>query len=175
MKGKLPRLNPERYRGRAYVFWTHTTINRGKLPLGDLFHTQFREVLTHTCARYRLAVPVYCLMLDHVHLLMIGLGEDSDQRNATKFLRGQLSPLIQPTTWQRQPHDHVVTEDERSHDIFADSINYILQNPVRAGIVQEWKEYSYLGCLVAGYPSLDRRDPKFLEIFWRIVNSSSDC
>ena len=110
MKGKLPRLDPQHYRGRAYVFWTHTTVDRCKLPLGALFHAQFREILTDTCARYQLTVPVYCIMPDHLHLLMIGLGENSDQRKGTAFLRKQLSPLIKPTVWQRQPHDHVVRE-----------------------------------------------------------------
>jgi len=172
MKGKLPRLGPVCYRGRAYVFWTHTTERRARFALSDTFHSRFREVLTHTCARYKLAVPAYCIMPDHIHLLLIGLSELSDQRIATKYLRTQLNPIIRPAVWQRQAHDHVVREDERSNGIFANTIQYILDNPVRAGLAESWQGYDYLGCLLVGYPHLDRRDSRFQEIFWKVVNDA---
>lgn len=173
MKGKLPRLAPNFYRGSAYVFWTHTTEQRIRFPLTDIFHSRFREILAHCCARYHLAIPVYCIMPDHLHLLAIGLSEDSDQRKATAYFRKHLSPLIAPAVWQRQAHDHVVREDERANGIFADSVDYILENPVRAGLVDGWKQYSYTGCLLVGFPCLERRDSKFNDVFWKSVNGQN--
>ena len=72
--------------------------------------------------------------------------------------------------WQRQAHDHVVTSDERETGIYQDTIHYILQNPVRAGIVENWREYPYIGALVPGYPPLERQDPEFHEQFWKIYH-----
>lgn len=86
-KRKLPRLDPQFYRGEAYVFWTHTTECRAKFPEGPLFLASFREWLCHVCARYLLMAPVYCLMPDHLHLLWIGVHPESGQRNATKCFR----------------------------------------------------------------------------------------
>lgn len=170
MKGKLPRLSEHFYRGHAYVFWTHTTENRQPLPLSQSFHAHFRELLCHTCARYQLATPVYCLMPDHFHLFWIGQSPESNQLRATKFFRKELTPLLSPTQWQRQAHDHVVTLDERETGIYQDTIHYILQNPVRARIVEDWREYPYIGALIPGYPRLDRSDPEFNERFWKIYH-----
>ena len=99
MKGKLPRLPEHFYRGLAYVFWTHTTENWQPLPLSQAFHAQFRELLCHTCARYQLATPVYCLMPDHFHIFWIGQSPDSDQLRATKFFRKELSPHMGSSHW----------------------------------------------------------------------------
>lgn len=170
MKGKLPRLSEHFYRGHAYVFWTHTTENRQPLPLSQSLHAHFRELLCHTCARYQLATPVYCLMPDHFHLFWIGQSPESNQLRATRFFRKELSALLSPTQWQRQAHDHVVTLDERETGIYQDTIHYILQNPVRARIVEDWREYPYIGALIPGYPRLDRSDPEFNERFWKIYH-----
>ena len=170
MKGKLPRLPQQFYRGLAYVFWTHTTENRQPLPLSQAFHANFRELLCHTCARYQLATPVYCLMPDHFHIFWIGQSPESDQLRATKFFRKELTPHLRLTRWQRQAHDHVVTIDERETGIYQDTIHYILQNPVRAGIVEDWRDYPYTGALVPGYPRLERQDPEFHEQFWKIYH-----
>jgi REP element-mobilizing transposase RayT len=173
MKGQLPRLQAEHYRGRAYVFWTHTTDRRERFPLDACFHFNFREILLHTCLRYRLATPVYCIMPDHIHLLWIGLDAGSDQRKACSFLRKYFGQRMAPVRWQQQAHDHVVCEDERQSGQYADTINYILQNPVRAGLVEKWQDYSYLGAMLSGYPDLDRRDAGFHERFWGLVERES--
>lgn len=173
MKGKLPRLDPAHYRGHAYVFWTHTTEQRKLFSLDTPCHLNFREILLHTCLRYRLATPVYCIMPDHIHLLWIGLSPESDQIKASSFLRKYFGCHIRPLTWQRQPHDHVVREEERSLGRYVDTIFYILNNPVRAGLADQWQDYPYLGAMLPGYPDLDRRDEDFHERFWALIEKES--
>ena len=170
MKGKLPRLSPEHYRGQAYVFWTHTTERRERFNLGSEFHLHFREVLLHTCVRYCLAVPVYCIMPDHIHLFWIGLDPGSDQRKASSFFRKYFGRRILPVRWQRQPHDHVVREEERVSGRYADTVNYILANPVRAELAEHWQDYPFLGAVLPGYPDLDRRKEGFNELFWGLIS-----
>jgi len=173
MKGKLPRLDPSFYQGRAYVFWTHTTEQRAWFDWNDARHAYFREILLHTCLRYRLATPVYCLMPDHIHLFWIGLAKGSDQLKGCAFFRKYFGEVMQPE-WQPQAHDHVVRESERSSGLYADTIQYILNNPVRAELAERWEDYPYLGAMLAGYPDLDRRDPDFHERFWKCVQMESE-
>jgi len=166
-KSKLPRLSDEFYQGRAYVFWTHTTEHRRKLPLNTSFSTQFRENLLHSCARYDLLAPVYVCMPDHIHLLWIGYAEGSDQKNANKFLRRQLRTHLGNVDWQRQAHDHVLREKERQRGNLEDTIQYICKNPERAGIVDDWRKYPHLGTMIPGYPEIDVRKEDFTEKLWK--------
>ena len=51
--------------------------------------------------------------------------------------------------WQKDFHDHIIRkyEDLKAH------ILYVLENPVRKGLVEEWQEYPFSGCV--GYESLE--------------------
>jgi len=169
-KRHLPRLDRVNYQGRACVFWTHTTVARQTGWLNDQFHTSFRECLLHTCARYCVSCPIYCIMPDHIHLIWIGQAGESDQLNATAFLRKHIKNKCSTINLQDRAHDHVFRERERARDAFRDTCNYVRLNPVRASIVDDWRKYSYIGMMVAGYPthSWDSKDP--LGAFWRVHN-----
>ena len=47
-------------------------------------------------------------------------------------------------------------------------MHHILANPVRAGLVAEWRAYPYSGALVPGYPDMELRDDDYWERFWRV-------
>src|SRR6476620_8883698 len=90
----LRRLPPEHYRGRAIVHWSMAMEDRETGWLVPIFYYKFRELLTHTMFRYGLCCPIYCCMPDHLHLLWVGILDGSDQRNAVKFFRAQLNPVL---------------------------------------------------------------------------------
>ncbi len=46
------------------------------------FHAAFRELVLHAAALEDLFCPAYCLMLDHLHLIWMGMRRESDQLNA---------------------------------------------------------------------------------------------
>lgn len=170
-KGHLPRLAAEFYRGRAFVHWTLTMENRATGWLTPNLHHAWQIVLLHACARYGLACPVYVLMPDHVHMMLVGLTErDSDQRVAIEFIRKHLLPALAPAKWQQQPHDHVLRDNEREQGAFQAVAQYIFENPARAGLVEQWQAYSFLGCCVAGYPEFDVRATDCWQRFWRCYN-----
>ena len=172
-KTHLPRLDPVRYRGCAYIFWTHATKNRTTGWLTPMFHRDFREVLLHTCARYGLSCPIYCLMPNHWHLVFIGQSEESDQLKATAFLHKQVAIRCSDLPLQDRAHDHILREEERKRDAFSDTCHYIRMNPVRAGIVGDWKEYPYLGAMISGYPGLRWGGDDLWDTFWKIHNRVS--
>jgi len=151
----LPRLPREYYQGDAVVLWTLTTFDRAKGWLTPEFHHHFRELMFHTIAREGLACPIYCLMPDHIHLIWMGLGRDSDQINGMAFFRTHLEPKLAPARFQPQPHDSVLREEERKRNAFAQTCFYVAANPVRAKLITEREIWPFSGCLVPGYPKLN--------------------
>lgn len=169
-KRSLPRLTKEAYLGHVSVFWTHTIHNRNTGWLTPSFHQSFRELLCHMLARYSAICPVYCLMPDHIHLLISGIDASSDQLRLTKLFRKEFNGLICPHKLQSQAHDHVLREEELERSAFQSVAHYILQNPIRKNLVENWKDYPFKGCVVPGYFDLDPRKHNFWGLFWRIHN-----
>jgi putative transposase len=170
VKGSLPRLAPEFYRGRAAIHWTLTIEQRRTGWLTPNFLPVWRHTLLHACARYHLVCPAYVLMPDHVHALVLGINDESDQRLAIEFLRKHLRLALAPFEWQHQAHDHVLRESECQHGAFEAVAHYIFENPVRAGLVADWRTHSYMDCCLPGYPELDVRAVDYWERFWRLYN-----
>jgi len=84
-----------------------------------------------------------CLMPDHVHLLVTVADSDlvdaigALKSRSTKVFRGfgGVGPL-----WQRSFHDQGI----RNGRAFDDAVRYVLNNPVAAGIVEQWEEYDLI-------------------------------
>jgi REP element-mobilizing transposase RayT len=171
----LRRLDADVYRGDACVHWSLTMEDRKTGWLIPIFYYKFRELLTHTMFRFGLCCPIYCCMPDHLHLLWLGLAEGSDQRNAMKYFRRQLNPVLEKlgAALQKQPYDHVLRPDERQPTAFAAVVEYIARNPERAGLVglDQFREYSFTNCLLPGYPEVTLWQTDFWERFDRIASS----
>ena len=167
----LPRLPREYYQGDAVVHWTLPISHRREGWLDERFHAAFRELTLHTAAREGLACPTYCLMPDHLHLVWMGLRLDSDQLNGMAFLRTYLEPKLAPEKFQHQAHDHVLKEDDRRRNAFARVCHYVLENPVKDGIVKQPDEWPFGGAVVPGYPTLHPLQDDFWEKFWRLYDA----
>jgi REP element-mobilizing transposase RayT len=170
--GHLPRLPREHYQGDAMVHWTLPTFDRATGWLSDTFHSSFRQLMLHTAAREGLFCPAYCLMPDHLHLVWLGLRQDTDQFNGMAFLRTYLEPALAPAKFQSQPHDNVLRQPEREHNPFAKVCFYILANPVEAKLVTKPEEWRFSGDVIPGYPTLHPLKPDFWDKFWRLSTRS---
>jgi putative transposase len=173
-KRKLPRLPREWYQGKSVVLWTHTFEDRATGWLDVRFHCEFRMLMLHACARYALACPTYVLMPDHWHVVWMGLNSTSDQWMGTSFLREFSMPHLGPAKLQDRAHDHVLREEERKRGAFESACHYVRENPVRAGLIQDWQDWPYLGGMVAGYPDLDINADDYWDRFWRIYNRNHE-
>lgn len=87
-------------------------------------------------------------MPDHVHLVL-GASETCD---VVSFV-GQFKNLAQWAAWrcgvvgrfwQESFWDHFLRSDERVEDLVA----YVLNNPVRRGLADRWREYPFAGSVV---------------------------
>jgi len=173
-KHRLSRLEPEHYRGFAWVHWIMTIEDRRTGWLDSRFFYKFREVLAHATLRYQFACPVFCLMPDHGHLLCCGLSENTDQRTAMKTFRSDVNECLDRIgfEFQRQPYDHVLREEECEKSAIEDVAEYIARNPERRELVpiDGFAKYPYTGCLLPGYPNLELFQPDSWEIVWRTLS-----
>jgi REP element-mobilizing transposase RayT len=106
------------------------------------------EIL-HTRAEVE-GVPVYayCVMPDHVHLLI----EPSATCDIVTFVarfknlaqRAAWRLGVRGTFWQASFWDHFLRREEQVEVV----ARYILDNPVRKGLVERWQDYPFSGSLV---------------------------
>jgi putative transposase len=91
-------------------------------------------------------VYAYCLMPDHLHLL-VQLGSDQwslgDVMGSLKSFTTKRSWALgyEGELWQARFYDHIVRRSEDGKRI----AEYILQNPVRKGLAEEADQYPYAG------------------------------
>lgn len=85
----------------------------------------------------------YCLMPDHLHILFSPRFGDYSladwlQRFKSYTTRVSWKYGFEGKLWQRSAYDHVCRE-EKLETVLA----YILDNPVRAGLVENWEEWPW--------------------------------
>ncbi len=93
-------------------------------------------------------VHAYCFMPDHCHLLLSGLNSNAHLSTAVRAFKGASTALLRQFrfqhVWQKGFHDHVI----RNAEDLAASMAYVLENPVRAGLVKDPKDWPFSGSLV---------------------------
>jgi putative transposase len=133
------------YRGLYQYFLTFCTFERRHVlcdaTVAPLVLLHFRRT---ACVR-KFAILAYCLMPDHVHLLVEGLAEKSDLRKFAKRMKqssGQAyANHAKRPLWQEGYFDRVLRNNEDATDV----ARYIIANPLRAGLVSKLSDYSYIG------------------------------
>ena len=103
------------------------------------------DVLRLLSARFGVRIYGYCVMPDHVHLII----EPSDTCDIVTFvgqfknltLRRAWSHGVEGSFWQSSFWDHFLRRQEGLKDL----VMYVLNNPTRSGLVEHWREYPYSG------------------------------
>jgi putative transposase len=103
------------------------------------------EQMLQSSASNAFAVHAYCFMPDHVHLLVGGRLETSGLNKYAKDVKQRVSyhdpKKGSREVWQPGFYERILRESE-SLILVA---KYILENPVRAGLVKEPRDYPYAG------------------------------
>src|SRR3989338_9826529 len=137
------RLDRILYRGKVTVALTCCVINRGQLFLSKEVFQKFERYLLEALEKHGVFAHVYLFMPDHLHLLLEGDHVESDVLAAVVLFKQKsgywLSKSGRTDRWQKDFHDHILRSDE---DVLK-QVRYILENPVRAGIVDSWEEDPY--------------------------------
>jgi REP element-mobilizing transposase RayT len=87
-------------------------------------------------------------MPDHVHLLLDSEHDDGDVRKVMIDFKQQTGYWLSKNTptikWQKDFYDHVL----RKNEDLEKQVGYILENPLRKGMVKDWKDYPYKGSTI---------------------------
>lgn len=148
---KRNRLDPEVYAGNAAYFITGNVRGRRTAFVQKEVVEECVSMLSNCAGRCGIDVLAYCFMPDHLHLLL----SVEDKADLTEFMR-----LFKQWTgyhfsrnlkwggpfWQKSYYDHVLRGEEHLQAL----AEYIWENPVRAGLVENRGEYPFSGSLVAG-------------------------
>ena len=107
----------------------------------------FTDILGHVVVKNKCVIPVYCFMPDHQHMIITGTHEDTDLlKIVTEYKQKTgfwLSKNRIGIRWQKGFYDHIIKKNED----LSTQVRYILDNPVRKGIVSSWQEYSHKGSI----------------------------
>jgi putative transposase len=94
---------------------------------------------------------VYCFMPDHLHILVEGRNVHSDLKKFVKDFKQRTGywykhkgSSAENKLWQSGYYEHVLRKEEDTNEI----LRYILNNPVRKGLVMNHLDYNYSGSLV---------------------------
>jgi putative transposase len=139
---------PHLQRDSKAHFITFTTKNRWILP------DWARDIVLGCCrhdhgTKYDLRVAV--VMPDHVHIIFTPLIDEPRQQVVSmaeimKGIKGASAHAINRrldrhrTIWLEESFDHVL----RSSESLDQKVAYILENPVRSGLVRSWHDYPWL-------------------------------
>lgn len=89
----------------------------------------------------------YCVMPDHLHLVVQGQSEESNMLEFVKLFKQltgyHLKTEPKSPLWQQSFHDRLL-RDERE---VAEAVEYVFQNPVALGLVKKLAEYRWAGGL----------------------------
>jgi len=81
----------------------------------------------------------YCLMPDHVHILVQATESPKDLRRFIRGFKSFSTKSVGKNLWQRSFYEHILRREENLVDV----ARYILNNPVRKGLVEEYKQYKW--------------------------------
>jgi REP element-mobilizing transposase RayT len=92
------------------------------------------------------AALAYCVMPDHVHLVLEGLTATSDLRRYEKLTKQRVENVARRefqvhALWQKGFYDRIL----RSRHAVEAAVRYVLENPVRAGLAKQVGEYPFCG------------------------------
>jgi putative transposase len=146
--GRPRRLSGVSYIGFQRYFVTACTSFRRPLFTEDAVVGMACEHLLHAAGLFEVAIPAYCFMPDHVHVVVTAESERSDLLGLMKYFkqttgyaysRSRGGPL-----WQPGYHERVLRDDEATESV----VRYVLENPVRAGLAKAAGEYPHAGSFV---------------------------
>jgi putative transposase len=139
-----PRLAQFGYVGRFTYFLTFCAFERRDLCRDRSAVELVSAQILRTASEFGFAVIAYCFMPDHVHLLVAGTTASANLRAFVKLARQRAGSLYVRANhqhlWQRGYHDRVLRSSDDVHRF----VKYIVDNPVRAGLVQRAEDYPYV-------------------------------
>ncbi|MHC4198222.1 MAG: REP-associated tyrosine transposase [Planctomycetota bacterium] len=128
---------------RAY-FLTLCTKDKKTYFSNDRICARILSSLKAACGQGGYRLLAYCLMPDHLHILIHGEEKPKDLRTWVRDFKKYTTStcedsLTNDKLWQRSYYEHIIRKDE---DILKKA-EYIVNNPLRKGLVHRRKDYKW--------------------------------
>jgi putative transposase len=147
IREKHHRLQKDIYRGEIAVSFTICIQDRVQLFRKASIVHAFENLLRSEVERSFCIIPVYCFMPDHQHLILSGTDSEADTLKFIKAYKQKTGYWLAKNEikagWQKDFFDHVIRKEEGLINI----AKYILDNPVRKGLVKNWQDYPFKGAI----------------------------
>lgn len=142
------RLPLDNYMGFNIVAFTCCVVNKQPLFVNNPVFLAFETILLDSLDKNNCGSHACLFMPDHCHLILQGKNEKSDIWKCMVLFKQILGYWLSKNApgfqWQKDFYDHVLRKDEdiKRH------VEYVLYNPVRKGLAENWKDYPYKGSTV---------------------------
>jgi putative transposase len=108
------------------------------------------EQILRSATESEFGIVAYCFMPDHLHLLIEALSDCCNGlifiNRAKQYSGYYFKRAFGTKLWQRYGFEHTLRDDEATLSV----ARYILENPVRAGLVVRVQDYRFCGSVM--YP-----------------------
>jgi len=148
---KRIRLKSFDYKGHYRYFVTICTdkiVGQGFSLASKTIIDKITEMLRQASEKFGFSVVVYCFMPDHLHLLVEGNNEFADLKKFIVMFKQKTgyyySSIFKKRLWQINYYERVLRTNETTKDV----MRYILENPVRKGLVENFTQYPFSGSFV---------------------------
>ena len=126
-------------------FLTACALHRRQILANKTVHEGFTEFAKRAAERGVL-VGRYVILPDHIHLFAAFRPGSPGLSDWMKGLKRTLAARvrrdnIEGEAWQKGFFDHVM----RSEESYEQKWRYVQENPVRAGLVEKWRDWPYQG------------------------------
>ena len=142
---KPRRLKGFPYRGCYRYFITIRSHSFERHFVNDETVARVTEILESTAQQEGFLVWAYCFMPDHAHLLVEGKHGNADMKDFVALFKQKSGYWFKSTygmkLWAPNCYEHVLRNDEVTMTV----ARYIIQNPVRKGMVDDYSSYPYSG------------------------------
>jgi putative transposase len=142
------------YTGVQRYFMTACTRNRQEHFKDPATVEMVVSAFSATADEHDFAIIVYCVMPDHVHLLVDGKNDGAHLPPFMKSAKQRSGYLFRRThsqrLWQEGYYEHVLRDEERTESV----VLYIIENPVRKKLVADVMDYPHWGSTLFSRPEL---------------------
>ena len=158
--------------GGTYYF-TMVTSNRKKLFSKRTCIESFLSALFTIQSYYHFDLVAYCILPDHIHLIVTLAEDDKDFSSRLKEIKKKTTLAIRQsrgepnlTVWQKRFWEHTI----KDQDDFQNCFDYIHYNPIKHGYSDkyDWEWSSFWKYYGDGEKAIPDIDPKK---FQHIMNS----
>lgn len=146
LQHRAPDISPSLLPGQCAAFVTITTRHSAKHFTNPAIAALVSRVVEDTFPLLGIPVYAWCLMPDHLHLLIGNVTRADLPRLIYNFIRltaGLAFRTHNIELWQWRYYRQIVESEEQINAIS----EYILENPRRCGIVDEKEKYPHKGVL----------------------------